>query len=207
MKRLMKFAGLFVVISLLYNVNAMAQTNQVTYAKAKQWFLHSEWAPGHGLKASIHPSVDLQEFYIQYHKNKATWDKVYKWFKNTDLIHLAPGKYLIDSDKAFATITEKPLKALANSNFEHHEKHIDFQYVIKGEEKIGVAPFSKASVVIPFSTKKDIGYYSVSKQCSHYYIATPSTIFIFFPENAHRPSLQTKTSKIDKKLVIKIINN
>lgn len=203
----MKFAGLFIVLSLLCNVNVVAQTNQVTYAKAKQWFLHSEWASGHGLKASIHPSVDLREFYIQYHKNKATWDKVYKWFKNTDLIHLAPGKYLIDGDKAFATITEKPLKALANSNFEHHEKHIDIQYVIQGEEKIGVAPFSKASVVVPFSSKKDIGYYAEPKQFSHYYIATPRSIFIFFPENAHRPSLQTKTSKIDKKLVIKVINN
>lgn len=207
MKRFIKFASLFIVISLLCNIHAAAQTDHVTYAKAKQWFLHSEWAPGHGLKASISPSVDLREFYIQYHKNKAVWDKVYKWFKNTDLIHLAPGKYTIDGDKAFASIAEKPLKTLSISKFEHHQKHIDVQYVIKGEEKIGVAPFSKAHVVVPFSTKKDIGYYTEPKQFSHYYIATPSSIFIFFPENAHRPSLQTKTSKIDKKLVIKVVYN
>lgn len=206
MKRLIKIAGLFIVISWFGNENAMAQTtNHISAIKAKQWFQHSEWA--HGLKATINPSVDLQEFYTQYHKNKAVWDKVYKWFNNTDLLHLAPGEYAIDGKKAFATISEKPLKALANSKFEHHEKHIDIQYVIKGEEKIGVAPFSKARVVVPFSSKKDIGYYTEPKKFSHYYIATPSSIFIFFPKNAHRPSLQTKTSKTDKKLVIKVINN
>ena len=207
MKSLIKIVALFMILSLFGNENIVAQTSHISYTKAKKWFLHSEWAPGHGLKASISPSVDLKEFYIQYHKNKAVWDKVYKWFRNTDLINLAPGKYTIDGNKAFATIAEKPLKTLAISKFEHHQKHIDVQYVIKGEEKIGVAPFSKAHVVVPFSTKKDIGYYTEPKQFSHYYIATPRTIFIFFPENAHRPSLQTKTSKIDKKLVIKVIYN
>jgi biofilm protein TabA len=75
--------------------------------------------------------------------------------------------------------------------------------VIKGEEKIGVAPIGSATVIKPYDAAKDIANYTVEGK---YYTASPDEFFLFFPGDAHRPNIKVTgydTVKI-KKLVIKI---
>jgi biofilm protein TabA len=182
--------------------NLFAQNNEWTLQKAKEWFSQNEWS--HGLKAKIHKSVNLQEFATQYHNNKQVWDKVYQFLKTTDLEKLAVGKYLIAGDSAFAMVSENATKDFTDVKWEHHEKYIDIQYVISGEEKMGIAPFSKATVTDAYNETKDIGFYSVPDSVANYYDATPADILIFFPQEAHRPSLKTEKFDHNKKVVIKV---
>jgi YhcH/YjgK/YiaL family protein len=179
-----------------------AQNNEWTIQKANEWFIKSEWA--HGLKAKIHKSVNIQEFAIQYNKNRQVWDKVYQFLKETDLEKLAVGKYPIAGDSAFAMVSENATKDLADVKWEHHEKYIDIQYVIKGEEKMGIAPFFEATAIDPYNETKDIGFYNLPDSSTNYYDATPADILIFFPQDAHRPSLKTKKFDHNKKIVIKV---
>ena len=78
---------------------------------------------------------------------------------------------------------------------------IDIQYVISGEEKMGVAPITSATVTKPYDEKRDVANYNVDGK---YYVSEPGKMFIFFPGDAHRTNITTGKNLPDKKIVIKI---
>ncbi|WP_179413439.1 YhcH/YjgK/YiaL family protein [Mucilaginibacter sp. E4BP6] len=174
----------------------LAQTDQKA---AEQWVKSKTWS--NGLLIDVSPSVNAMEFYKQYNTNKTVWDKVFAFMKNQDLKNLAPGNYPIDDKNAYATITNNPSKTLETAKWESHQKYVDLQYVISGEEKIGVAPVSTATIIKPYNPAKDAANYTAD---GTYYIATPSQFFLFFPPDAHRPNIKVDGYDTVKKLVIKI---
>jgi len=191
---------LLLLIFLSFTGVVLAQdTIKWTEKSAAKWLRSKEWK--NGLKLEAHPSVNKIVFAEQYHKNKAVWDKALAFLRDSNLLTLKPGKYVIDGDNAYATITEAPSKTFEQSAWESHRKYIDLQYVIKGEEKIGVAPITTASVIKPYDGSKDVANYNAEGQ---FYIATPGTFFLFFPGDAHRPNIKVDGYDIVKKLVIKI---
>ena len=183
----------------------MAQTTgNTTFTKqsADKWVKAGTWA--NGLKLKPHKSVNSIEFAEQYSKNKMAWDKAFEFMKNTDLDTLKPGKYELDGENVFISVTEGPTKLIENAKWEAHHKYLDIQYVIKGKEKMGIAPISTAKPIAEFDDKKDVGFYTSSAETEKYYVAKPGTFFIFFPSDAHRPSIKVKGCDTDKKLVVKI---
>lgn len=176
-----------------------AQSNK-SNKEATKWVKSKVWADG--LKINVYPDVDAAEFKKQYEANKTTWDKVFKFLADSaKLATLAPGKYPIDGKNAYASITYAPSKTFEASKWESHRKYIDLQYVISGEEKIGEVPVSKATVTEPYNEAKDAAHYSSD---GTYYIATPKEFYLFFPADAHRPSIKVDGFDNVKKLVIKI---
>lgn len=168
-------------------------------SKDAEWFKRKEWLGG--LKVTPHPSIDQEEFAKQYRSNQKRWDIGFAYLKNTDLASLTAGKHLIDGENVFALVTEGPLKELDKTLFEAHQKYSDIHLMIKGKEKIGVAPFSSATVVTPYDPVKDIGFYTADGQ---YYVGDTETIFILFPKDAHRPGLKLEGYDVVKKIVVKI---
>jgi YhcH/YjgK/YiaL family protein len=63
--------------------------------------------------------------------------------------------------------------------YESHKKYIDIQYVIKGEELIGLTTLDKVAVRDPYSEEKDIAFYDFDG--GDYLKATPKNFFLFFP--------------------------
>ncbi|MBK0382797.1 YhcH/YjgK/YiaL family protein [Pedobacter sp. SD-b] len=154
-----------------------------------------------GLKPQVSHLTDQEEFAKQYRANKMVWDKAFEWMKSQDLENLAVGKYPIDGENAFASITEMVDKPFEKTGWESHKKYIDLQYIISGKEKIGVAPAATAEIIHPYNAEKDAANYKIDDAI--YDIATPKEFYLFFPENAHRPSIKVNDEKV-KKLVIKI---
>jgi YhcH/YjgK/YiaL family protein len=154
-----------------------------------------------------HPSIDAQEFAYQYHTNKALWDKAFAFLKSADLETIAPGKYVVDGDNVFISVTEGPTKDPEAARWEAHKKYIDIQYVIKGKEKMGVVPIEKAVVTVNFDTTKDIGFYTAPDKDSEYYEASSKAFLIFFPNDVHRPGIKVAGFDATKKLVVKIVAN
>jgi len=183
----------------------MAQTtDNTTFAKqsAEKWVKAGTWA--NGCKLKPHKSVNATEFAEQYSKNKVYWDKAFDFLKNTDLDTLKPGKYVLDRENVFVSVTEGLTKTIENAKWEAHHKYIDLQYIIKGKETMGIAPIEMAVPKTEFDDKKDLGFFDVSSKASKYYIAKPGTFFLFFPSDAHRPSIKVKGFDTVKKLVVKI---
>lgn len=170
-----------------------------TKQKAKVWFEGRAWLKG--LKLSPHQSVNLIAFAQQYHLHQGYWDSAFAFLNNQNLETLPKGKYPIDGENVFASVTEDSTKSLENTRWESHRKYADIQYVIKGEEKIGVCPVSKVTVTQAYDEKSDVAHYAgIGTQ----YLARPGTFYIFFPPQAHRPNITTGGNRVDKKLVIKV---
>ena len=193
---------LIAAFSLCFSFEINAQEEVWTKEKATKWFAKSEWSGN--LKAKLSDCVNLQEFAVQYHKNKNTWDKVFIYLKNTDLEKLTPGKYTIDGEKAFAIVSEGFSKELLDTKWEFHKKYIDIQYIIRGDERMGIASLAHAVVVEQYVDNKDVGFCTVSDVNSRYVIASPINFLIFFPSDVHRPGIKTDRLAKNKKLVIKI---
>jgi biofilm protein TabA len=170
-----------------------------TKKSAVKWLHSNNWK--NGLKLKPHASVNAIVFADQYHKNQAAWDKAIAFLRDSDLAAMKPGKYVIDGDNVYATITEGPTKTFEQSAWESHRKYTDLQYVIKGKEKIGVAPVAAATVIKPYNDRADAANYNTEGQ---YYMAEPGTFFLFFPGDAHRPDIKVDGYDVVKKLVIKI---
>lgn len=167
----------------------------------EQWYNHHEWL--NGLNLTPNKSIDKKEFYKQYHASKAFWDMAFSYLKEADLASLKPGRYPLDGDNVYVIVTEAPTKVINEVSWEDHNNYADIHYIISGQEKIGVAPFSTATIKVVYDPVKDIGFYDEPK--GKYYIANQGNFFIFFPQkDVHRPSIKVKGYDIVKKIVVKI---
>jgi YhcH/YjgK/YiaL family protein len=170
-----------------------------TKEKAAKWFKSREWL--HGLKLQPHQSIDQLEFAKQYSANKSRWDKAFAYLKATDYKNLKAGHYQIEGEDVYANVTEAPSKAFDQTQFEAHQNYSDIHLMISGKEKIGVAPLSGATLKTPYDATKDIAFYNAEGKV---YEADPGTFFIFFPQNAHRPTIKVDGQDVVKKIVVKI---
>ncbi|MEP6673624.1 MAG: YhcH/YjgK/YiaL family protein [Ferruginibacter sp.] len=196
-KILLSFLTL-IVAALLLNVSAQS-TNNWSKHKAKKWMKKKEWAGG--LQLNPHKTTNAQEFAHQYEINKTYWDKAFAFLKEHDLNTIAKGKYPIDAENVTASVTFDSSKDFEKTKWESHRKFIDLQYVIEGEEKIGLYPVAKATVIKEYDDKKDVANYEAPGKL---YSAKPGTFFLFFPSDAHRPNITPGGNKPVKKIVIKI---
>lgn len=178
---------------------SQAQEDNRSVKKINKWYNSHEWL--NGLQLEPHKSVNKDEFAKQYQLKKVWWDKAFAYLKETDLTNLKPGKYLIDGENVFATVTEGPTKDIDKTKWESHRNYQDIHYVIKGKEKIGIAPVSSATVIQAYDSTKDIAFYTAKGK---YYTSSLSKFFIVFPEDAHRPGIKTDGYEDIKKIVIKV---
>lgn len=180
-------------------VNLYAQSAPLSKHAAKKWFKQKSWL--NGLQMNPHQSINQLEFARQYQLNKIYWDKAFAFLKEHDLQTIAKGKYPIDGDNVFASVTEDPSKDFEKTKWESHKKYIDVQCIIIGDEKMGVYPVSKATVTNEYSAEKDVANYDAA---GNYYVGSAGTFFIFFPSDAHRPNITPGGNKTVKKIVIKV---
>jgi YhcH/YjgK/YiaL family protein len=196
----MKRTFAFLIMSLIaFNMNVGAQTTW-TKQKADQWFNKKVWL--HGLKMNPDNHINKEVFAQQYHANQKYWDEAFAFLRDHNLKTLAPGKYTIDGDNVFATVTLDSTKDFANTGWESHRKYIDLQCVITGKEKMGRYDVAKAKVTDPYNDEKDIAHYEAPGE---FFVVPAGSFMIFFPVDAHRPNITPGGKKyFEQKIVIKI---
>lgn len=192
-------AILYVLLLFTVSVSCLAQqpVKAVPEKKVNKWINKKEWA--NGLTLNLHSSVNKDAFYMAYHTNKKLWDAAFVFLKDQTLAEIKPGKYPIIGEEVFAVVTEAPSKNMEDVKWESHKKYIDLQYIIKGKEIIGVADASKAIITKPYTV--DAMNYTAD---GTYYTTDAGTFFLFFPNDAHRPTIKADGYDIVKKIVIKI---
>ena len=98
-----------------------------------------------------------------------------------------PGERIyIDGDKLFAIPALDNAKAKENAPLEAHNRYIDIQICLEGNETMGW--LNRADCKSPkelFNTEKDIIFYH-DKPLNYFNVPTGS-FAIFFPEDAHAP--------------------
>ncbi|MDP4284331.1 MAG: YhcH/YjgK/YiaL family protein [Bacteroidota bacterium] len=128
--------------------------------------------------------------------------RAFEYIKSQNLETLEPGKYEIDGEKLKAIISSKPGMTSAESaaKFECHDKHIDIQLCIKGNEQFGWKPRSACTQQKgDYNPEKDVVFYNDAPDM-HFQL-TDNQFAIFFPEDVHAPMIGEGEIK---KLVIKV---
>ena len=168
-----------------------------------RWFQAGEWKSGWQVIAD--ESIDQREFAVQYYKHKDRWEKAFHFLATTDLKNIAPDKYKLEGDSLFAIIQEYTTKNEEDSRFEAHRKYADIQYLISGEEKMGVTALEETTVTEPYNDEKDVAF--MTTKHDNYRLASPKNFFVFFPNDAHRPGVKAKENVSVRKAVIKVLIN
>ena len=127
-----------------------------------------------------------------------------RYLINTDFSKVSNGRHVICGDDMFAIISEYSPEDKEKRKPETHEKYIDIQYIISGEEIMGYKNFSQASMVLEdHLIEKDIVFYKGIDNESE--IKLQQGMFaIFFPWDIHRPGCISKTDIEVRKVVLKI---
>jgi YhcH/YjgK/YiaL family protein len=162
------------------------------------WFEKGDWKEG--WQAKPDESINKAEFIKQYARQPERWQKAFRFLAETDLKSLAAGKHEIDGENLFVNINEYDSKD--DAKCEAHLKYIDIQYVIIGEEKMGVTPLAETKDATPYNEGKDI--YFMESLNEKFYPAGQSNFFIFFPSDAHRPAIKIADNIPVKKAIVKL---
>lgn len=133
--------------------------------------------------------------------------QVFEYIASTDLYNLNPGRYPLDGEDLIAIVEHTTGRAPNAARLEAHQRYIDIQLVLEGDEAMGWKPLADCHNPIgEHSIEKDILFFSDAPAS---WVATPPDHFcIFFPEDAHAPLVGTgKIRKVIFKIAVQPSNS
>ena len=134
-------------------------------------------------KAKPHSSVNLADFYLQYQKNPQQWQALFDYLAKTDLLSIPKGKHKIPGSDLVVSVEDSKNEPLEKRRSESHNKHIDFQYVVKGTERFGVIDHYSSTPNSKY--RPDVIHYDYDRRKARFFDSTPGEFFIFFPRDWH----------------------
>lgn len=152
-------------------------------------------------KALPDASINFQKVSDHYKQFPDRWNSAFAFLQNNDLLALPLGRIDINDD-VYVSVSEYTTKNPEDALYESHKEYIDLQYIITGNEYIGLTNDLTIPVKTAYDAKKDIAFYNYDG--GKMLLATPEKYFIFFPEDVHRPCIKVETQSIVRKIVIKI---
>lgn len=200
-------------LALLANIHFMqAQTYTNAYPKelqklAAKWTKKGEWRNGF-TKASPAPSVNLVEFYIQYHRNPEEWKALFQWLENTDLLAVSAGRVPIEGTDLTVSVEDgdnwcSQQNLREGKGSESHLQKIDFMYVVRGKEGFCRLDHETSTAKGPY--KPDRLEYNFSYDKLEQFTSIPGTFNIMFPCDWHIAKVKTDNKSQNLRvLVIKV---
>ena len=124
-----------------------------------------------------------------------------KFLSETDFSKIELGRYELDGDNIFYMVQSydtDPDKTIS----EAHKKYIDIQYMVEGEEIIGVADISSEKELTEAKEENDVWFYNCKTE--------PLTLsagkyMVLYPNDLHCPGVATNgTALTCRKVVVKV---
>ena len=131
------------------------------------------------------------------------FEKAFEFLKRTDLKALAVGKYEVQGEEIFALVQEYTTQNQEEKKWESHEKYIDIQLIVEGQEIMGYAPVEGLEVKEDLRPESDMIFYNETLNGSNIKF-TNGDYAIFFPEDAHKPGCAAVECSKVKKIVVKV---
>lgn len=128
----------------------------------------------------------------------------FEFLRTKDLQTLEIGRHEIDGDRIFALVQEYQTKLAAQAMWEAHRKYIDVQFIVAGEERMGYAPLETMSSVSDYDEQSDAIKLAGNDRNGSELIVSAGMFAIFFPHDAHRPTMAANEPCVVRKIVIKV---
>ncbi len=114
------------------------------------------------------------------------------------------GKVEIEGQSVYALFQSYETVIADVPKFECHQKYIDIQYIVSGEEIIGWAPAALMTDLEAYNVERDISFGKAPKnQIASVYLQA-GQLAILYPDDGHAPRLAVTTPSKVFKVVIKV---
>ncbi len=193
-----KITMLFINAVLVFGLaacNSGTKNNETNMVTITDETIQSEFKP------KPDESINFKQAEEHFKKYPERWNTAFKFLTESDLKNLPIGRVDL-SDDVYAMISEYETKDLEDANFESHRERIDLQYLISGEELIGLTNDTTVEVITPYVEENDITFYNYDG--GKMLAASPAEYFIFFPDDKHKPCVRTTDKGMVRKVVLKI---
>lgn len=124
-----------------------------------------------------------------------------KFLSETDFSKIELGRYELDGDNIFYMVQSydtDPDKTIS----EAHKKYIDIQYMVEGEEIIGVADISEEKELTEAKEENDVWFYNCKTEPL---VLSAGKYMVLYPNDLHCPGVATNgTAMTCRKVVVKV---
>jgi len=146
--------------------------------------------------------LDTLKKQTAYHALNPRLARAFACLQNIDLQTLPDGKHVIDGDDIFINVMSGNLKQPQDAPLEVHDKYLDIQMLITGEEE-RYGWRSRSACVSPrgeMSLEKDVLFFDDRPDTS--FTLRTGEFVIFFPDDAHAPMMG---NGYVKKCIVKVL--
>lgn len=131
-------------------------------------------------------------------------DIAISYIESVDTSNLCLSTEPISGDDVYYMLQNYMTKEYSDGSFETHDKYIDIQIILEGEEKIYYADRSTMPSPTNYLEDKDKTNYKDNKNALEVH-AKPQDVFIFYPEDAHKACIKVGSALNPvKKLLLKV---
>ena len=124
-----------------------------------------------------------------------------KFLAETDFTKIDLGRYELQGDDIFYMVQSydtDPDKTIS----EAHKKYIDIQYMVEGEEIIGVADISSEKELAEAKEENDVWFYNCKTELL---VLSAGKYMVLYPNDLHCPGVATNgTAMTCRKVVVKV---
>jgi len=129
--------------------------------------------------------------------------KVLYFLQNTDLSSLPVGQIVLEPEAIIAYVQEYTTQPASEIPFEAHEKFIDMQVVVSGQEIIAYAPQSRLKAKGKYNSTTDTIYFEEPEEFGTLPLYAGDFV-VMNPTEGHKPRCMMAQACPVKKIVVKI---
>ena len=151
----------------------------------------------------ISGTLDYVEKYAPYLDYRVL--RALEWLQTMDFTGLPEGEYEILGEDLFARISEYDTQPKDKRGAERHEKYIDVQYILEGQETVYYTPYKISyKLDVHGEMKEDTLFYKDVKEENCVHIKN-GDFAVFYPWEIHRPNcFYADKAEHVKKVVVKV---
>jgi biofilm protein TabA len=146
---------------------------------------------------------DRKENLLQYKGISKNLDRAIDYLAETDFTGMDAGKYPVDGERVFLLVQTPDSRPKTEARWETHQRYLDIQYLIDGEEIIGFQKADKMTVSEPYKQEQDVAFYEDNGK-GFFPELTADSFVICFPTDAHMPLICAEVPRHIKKVVVKV---
>jgi YhcH/YjgK/YiaL family protein len=129
--------------------------------------------------------IDELKNYHQYLSGNSRFKAAFEFLLKGDFELCRGKRFEIDGENVYAESGIFPLRSPENAPLEAHDRYIDIQYCIKGEESFGWNERSRCEIRQPYDENRDILFFDVVEKAS--FSLAEGQFVVFYPHDAHAP--------------------
>lgn len=124
-----------------------------------------------------------------------------EFLATADLDALAPGRHDVEGDAVFALVSDYTTRTPADAFWEAHRRHVDVQFVQRGQEEIAYGNLASFETA-PYDEEKDLVV--ATGESDRRVRVDAGEFVILFPHDVHMPGLTGRHGSAVRKVVVKV---